>query len=187
MALNILYFLILNIILNVKGITLNTCKSTLDALVDDGLVDTEKIGTSVYFWALASKALATKQKQINQIQSDLQQAEIKNNQLKEHLQTVQSQQSSQENNEEKRNELLTNISELSEAKQRLMAELKAYEANDPSIVNQMRDDIAMSKVAVNRWVENIFSLKGWLKNKFRCEESMLDKQFEIPSELDYVS
>lgn len=170
-----------------KGITLNTCKTTLDALVDDGVVDTEKIGTSVYFWSLPSKALSTKQKQVNQMQIDMQQAEQKNKQLKEQLDHLVSQQGSQENDEEKRTELLTNISELTETKQRLIAELKAYEANDPSVVHQMRADIAMSKIAVNRWVENIFSLKAWLKNKFRCEEAMLDKQFEIPSELDYIS
>jgi len=31
-------------------------KDILQSLVDDGMVDTEKIGTSVYFWAFPSKA-----------------------------------------------------------------------------------------------------------------------------------
>ena len=31
-------------------------KEVLQSLVDDSMVDTEKIGTSVYFWALPSKA-----------------------------------------------------------------------------------------------------------------------------------
>lgn len=31
-------------------------KEILTSLVDDGMVDTEKIGTSVYFWAFPSKA-----------------------------------------------------------------------------------------------------------------------------------
>ncbi len=31
-------------------------KEVLQSLVDDSLVDTEKIGTSVYFWAFPSKA-----------------------------------------------------------------------------------------------------------------------------------
>ena len=32
-------------------------KDVVQSLVDDGLVDTDKIGTSVYFWAFPSKAL----------------------------------------------------------------------------------------------------------------------------------
>jgi len=31
-------------------------KEILQSLVDDGMVDTDKIGTSVYFWAFPSKA-----------------------------------------------------------------------------------------------------------------------------------
>ena len=32
-------------------------KEILQSLVDDAMVDTDKIGTSVYFWAYPSKAL----------------------------------------------------------------------------------------------------------------------------------
>lgn len=31
-------------------------KDILTSLVDDGMVDTDKIGTSVYFWAFPGKA-----------------------------------------------------------------------------------------------------------------------------------
>lgn len=33
-----------------------TVKDVLTSLVSDGLVDSDKIGTSVYFWAFPSKA-----------------------------------------------------------------------------------------------------------------------------------
>jgi len=39
-----------------KGITSMSVKDILTSLVDDGLVDTDKVGTSVYFWAFPSKA-----------------------------------------------------------------------------------------------------------------------------------
>jgi hypothetical protein len=35
----------------IKGITEQSVKEVVQNLVDDGLVDTDKIGTSVYFWA----------------------------------------------------------------------------------------------------------------------------------------
>ena len=34
-----------------KGITPMSVKEVVTSLVDDGLVDSEKIGTSIYFWA----------------------------------------------------------------------------------------------------------------------------------------
>ena len=39
-----------------KGITSQSVKEVLQSLVDDSMVDTDKIGTSIYFWAFPSKA-----------------------------------------------------------------------------------------------------------------------------------
>ena len=36
---------------------LQSVKEVLQSLVDDGLVDSERIGTSNYFWAFPSKAV----------------------------------------------------------------------------------------------------------------------------------
>lgn len=38
-----------------KGIPLQTVKDVLTSLVSDDMVDTDKIGTSVYFWSFPSK------------------------------------------------------------------------------------------------------------------------------------
>ena len=34
--------------------------------------------------------------------------------------------------------------------------------------------------------DNLFSFKSWMKSKFNCEEDMINKQFEIPEDLDYI-
>ena len=46
------------------GITSMSVKDVLTSLVDDGMVDTEKIGTSVYFWAFPSKASQARRKKL---------------------------------------------------------------------------------------------------------------------------
>lgn len=170
-----------------KGITLNTCKDVLIALTEDGLVDSEKIGTSLYYWSLPSKALATKAEQLKQMEAELVKANERNKLLHEQIETKREEQDTRVNDEEKRNELKQSIEELSKMRAGLMAELAAYQENDPGKVNQWREEIILSKTACNRWIENIFSLKSWMKNKFRCEERMLDKQFEIPDDLDYIN
>lgn len=44
----------------------------------------------------------------------------------------------------------------------------------------------VAKEAGNRWTENIFSVKSWCKNKFFIEDNIINKQFEIPDDLDYL-
>lgn len=34
--------------------------------------------------------------------------------------------------------------------------------------------------------DNVFSTKSWIKNKFQFEESVIDKQFGIPEDFDYI-
>ena len=34
--------------------------------------------------------------------------------------------------------------------------------------------------------DNVFAIKSWVKNKFQFEDSVLDKQFDIPSDFDYI-
>lgn len=150
-------------LLIISGITLNTCKDVLIALTEDGLVDSEKIGTSLYYWSLPSKALATKAEQLKQMEAELVKANERNKLLHEQIETKREEQDTRVNDEEKRNELKQSIEELSKMRAGLMAELAAYQENDPGKVNQWREEIILSKTACNRWIENIFSLKSWMK------------------------
>lgn len=52
-----------------KGIVQGSVKDVIQSLVDDGMVDTDKIGTSVYFWAFPSKAANTKKQKLFHLES----------------------------------------------------------------------------------------------------------------------
>ena len=54
-----------------KGITSMSVKDVVTSLVDDGMVDTDKIGTSVYFWAFPSKASANRKRKLDTLQDQL--------------------------------------------------------------------------------------------------------------------
>ena len=54
-----------------KGITPMSVKDVLTSLVDDGLVDTDKIGTSVYFWAFPSKASQARKRKLETAEDSL--------------------------------------------------------------------------------------------------------------------
>ena len=166
-----------------KGITLNTIKDILTNLVDDGHVDSEKIGSSIYYWSLPSKALKSRKELVEKIECDMEYETSKNFELKKRLDAFKT----VEDDDEKRMELQTEYLELQSQKEKMLKELEMYKENDPDLYNGLKRSVVASKTACNRWIENIFTLKSWLKNKFRFEESLIDKQFEIPSELDYIS
>ncbi|KAL2305002.1 hypothetical protein Nmel_006971 [Mimus melanotis] len=54
-----------------KGITLMSVKEILQTLVDDGMVDTDRIGTSNYFWAFPSKALHARKRKLEELESQV--------------------------------------------------------------------------------------------------------------------
>ncbi|XP_025090534.1 meiotic nuclear division protein 1 homolog isoform X2 [Pomacea canaliculata] len=129
-----------------KGITAQTVKEVLQSLVNDGLVDSEKIGTSIYFWSFPSKASQS----------------------------------------EERTLLLTELKIQKEKKQQLGKELEKYQESDPEILEKLKQEADMAHEAANRWTDNIFSTKSWIKQKFSFEDKQIDQQFGIPSDFDYV-
>ncbi|XP_055260716.1 meiotic nuclear division protein 1 homolog isoform X5 [Moschus berezovskii] len=54
-----------------KGITAMSVKEVLQSLVDDGMVDCERIGTSNYYWAFPSKALHARKRKLEVLDSQL--------------------------------------------------------------------------------------------------------------------
>lgn len=52
-----------------KGIVQGSVKDVVQSLVDDGMIDTDKIGTSIYFWAFPSKAANTKKQKLAQLEN----------------------------------------------------------------------------------------------------------------------
>ena len=65
-------------------------QDVVQSLVDDNLVDSDKIGTSVYFWAFPSKALAQRQSQLSQLREKLDASKSKSAELNKALENASS-------------------------------------------------------------------------------------------------
>lgn len=50
-----------------KGLIQNQVKEILEALIDEGLVDSGKIGSSLFYWSFPNKALKKKQQQVEEL------------------------------------------------------------------------------------------------------------------------
>jgi Fe2+ or Zn2+ uptake regulation protein len=164
-----------------KGITLQTVKDVLASLVDDGLVDSEKIGTSIYYWSLPSKALQRRREKLDELEKECELEKVKCKKMSEELKCKLL----SDEEEAKRLELFEEYNRLVEVNQSLIKQLDAHKQNDPHAYEELCLSVAISKSACNRWIDNIFAVRDWLKKKFRIDEGIINKQFDIPAELDY--
>jgi len=166
-----------------KGIVSQSVKDVVQSLVDDDLVDTDKIGTSVYFWAFPSKATAVRKRKLEEVQAKLEEADKKVEASKASL--VEATKGREESQE--RTETLQRLDELKAKKAALEAEVQKFKDCDPELIDQLRREIQLSKDSANRWTDNIFSLHSWIQKKFPAIHIPdLNKQFGIPDDIDYV-
>ncbi|CAG9813427.1 unnamed protein product [Phaedon cochleariae] len=165
-----------------KGIVANSVKEVIQKLVEDGLVDTDKIGTSVYFWAFPSKAVNSRKHQLEDLQNKYAESMKKLRMIEK---TVEE---SKENDdvEEKRNSILEEINDKELELNVLKQELRQYQENDPQKFEALIQKSEELKEAANRWTDNVFAVKSWCKKKFNIEDNVLNKQFGIPEEFDYI-
>ncbi|CAB4058725.1 Meiotic nuclear division protein 1 homolog [Lepeophtheirus salmonis] len=166
-----------------KGIVTQSVKEVVQSLADDTLVDTDKIGTSVYYWSFPSKATATRKRKLESINEEL---TNKSKRLKTVEKSLTDSCLGKEDTEE-RTQTLQELSELEAKKAQLQESLKAYKDNDPETLKVYVKETQMAKTAINRWTDNIYSIQSWIRRKFpNINVNDFNKQFDIPCDIDYV-
>ncbi|KAF4071387.1 hypothetical protein AMELA_G00272630 [Ameiurus melas] len=165
-----------------KGITPMSVKEVLQSLVDDNMVDSERVGTSNYFWAFPSKALHTRKRKLD----DLEKLHEDGTQRRATLQQAVKKAKEGRQDTEERATLHKELTSLTEQRETLRAELEKYKECDPEVVEEMRKENVTAKEAVSRWTDNVFAIKAWAKRKFSLDDNRLDKAFEIPEDFDYL-
>uniref|UniRef100_A0A8C6U5H9 Meiotic nuclear division protein 1 homolog n=1 Tax=Neogobius melanostomus TaxID=47308 RepID=A0A8C6U5H9_9GOBI len=165
-----------------KGITPMSVKDVLQSLVDDNMVDCERVGTSNYYWAFPSKALNSRTHRLDELKKQISEAK----QRKESLQKAVEAKFGRVFVQNKRSALLKELASLREERAQLQAELEKYRECDPEVVQEIKKTNVIAKEAVSRWTDNVFSIKSWTKKKFSFDESHINKAFGIPDDFDYM-
>lgn len=165
-----------------KGITPMSVKEVLQSLVDDNMVDCERVGTSNYYWAFPSKALHARKHKLEELQTQISDAK----QRKMSLQKAVEKAKVGRQDTKERSSLLKELQALREERTQLQAELEKYRECDPEVVEEMRKSNVVAKDAVSRWTDNVFAIKSWTKKKFAFDDSRINKAFGIPEDFDYM-
>eukprot|EP00794_Sanderia_malayensis_P014031 gene14031-15490_t len=165
-----------------KGITSMSVKDVLQSLVDDGMVDTDRIGTSNYFWAYPSKAMNIRKRKLEGLTGEI-------SVLKKKIETndeILAEVNKGKEDSDDRTRVLKKLEEKEEENRLLKLKLEQLQECDPEVLKGVKKKATISKESANRWTDNIFSIKSWCKRKFSIEESAINKNFSIPEELDYI-
>ncbi|RTG87924.1 uncharacterized protein DC041_0010422 [Schistosoma bovis] len=166
-----------------KGINSMSVKDVLMSLVHDGLVDTDKIGTSVYFWAFPSKAAQKLRNNIEKVMEDIQNTR---NQISKTTKALDEALMKRKDTEE-RNRVINKLTEQKLLLESLSAALQNLKKYDPDRLLELKQQELVAIDSANRWTDNIFIIKSWLNNKFSLDEATFCRQFEIPENFDYIS
>ncbi|CAB3234322.1 unnamed protein product [Arctia plantaginis] len=165
-----------------KAITMQSVKEVVQSLVDDHLVDSEKIGTSIYFWSFPSKAKNAQKRKFLDLQTELEECAKK---LKKTEDSIAVESANRVECEE-RTQLLLMFHDLEKKEERLKKEMQKYRDSDPEYISQLKTECRDLKMAINRWTENIFTLKSYIKNTFHMDNATIEQSFNIPADLDYM-
>lgn len=164
-----------------KGIVAQAVKDVLQTLVDDELIRSEKIGTSVYFWIFPGENVTKIEQRISETLKNIVEAEFKLKKLKD---ACEKEKIGKEDTEE-RQILLRELEELKAKENQLNKQIAKFSDADPEVIAKLGEKVQKYKEVTNTWTDNIFAIQGWCKNKFDISVECLNKHFNIPDDLDY--
>ena len=165
-----------------KGLNPMQVKELVQSLVDDDMIDTDKIGISTYYWAFKSKLSAHKKLKLEKLTGEIYELEHQEKLLKSHLKSTKI---GREENEEKVM-ILKELEDKSQETSSFQKELEELKDSDPSTWGAKEEETKLAMSGANRWTDNIFSVLSWCKTKFNMDEKSLNNAFGIPEDLDYV-
>ncbi|EQC40814.1 hypothetical protein SDRG_01882 [Saprolegnia diclina VS20] len=164
------------------GVVLQTIKDVNQALLDDNLVDTDKIGAGNYFWSFPSKAVQQRKRKLEDL-------EARRDDLRAKLTHVQSsveKHKSLQTQSDDRAERLAKLSALKSQADEMQKKIALLQENDPDLLKKLDAKAKMAKEGVDRWTDNVFNLKSWVIKKNSCSSAEVEKWLGIPDDFDYV-
>ena len=163
------------------GVNQNTIADMNQSLVDDGLVDKEKIGGSNYFWSFPGKKDRMMQLQHGK---NLEMVEELKQKISEAEGQLADAKRGREDENGERAKKLAKLAELQERKKKALEELEKLKENDPQAMADLEKELELCKEAANRWTDNIFACKSYLVKKRGMDKKEANRILGITDAFD---
>lgn len=164
------------------GVNQNTIPDINQSLIDDGLVEKEKIGGSNYFWSFPGKK--DRMLQIKHAQT-LSNIELIKNKITDSSALLSDAKRGREDENGERAAKLLKLKDLQASKIKAEQELEKLKENDPQAMVDLEKQYQLCKEAANRWTDNLFSCKSYLVKKRGMSSKEAMKIVGITDSFDY--
>ena len=136
-------------------------KDLLAGITADNLLETEKIGSSSFYWSLPNRVYDAKKKQFERENANIEKAKNEIESLKQKIEENKS--IRVENDERKKN--LEELAELENQKKEYLKILKDFESKDPEKYEKYKNATKNMGQLNDFWVDNIYTIEQWMKIK----------------------
>lgn len=164
------------------GVIINTVKDVLQSLLDDNLVDTDKIGIGNFYWAFLSKAQQNRENRIAQLAAETETLRNERKLTQSKLEDLRTERQPSEQRQSMKEEFQA----LAEEAQQIDREIEELRKNQPEYVQECLDRAKRSTDEGNRYTDEVFTMLAFLKKNMHAREDDLRRQFSIPEEFDYL-
>lgn len=164
------------------GVNAGTVADINTSLVDDGLVDKDKIGGSNFFWSFPGKKDRTLQIEHEKVLENIESAKATAADAETKLADAKR---GREDENGERPTKLARLAELDKEMKSLTTELESLKENDPHALADLEKELKLVSEAANRWTDNIFTCKSHLTKKRGMNNKEAYKLLGITSAFDY--
>ncbi|KAL0955890.1 hypothetical protein HGRIS_002088 [Hohenbuehelia grisea] len=165
-----------------KGIVSQSIKEVLQSLVDDGLVQADKIGSSNFFWSFPSQRGSIVKGRLDIVKNTRDAHEKQIEELKLIIEAERGLRPQTESRSEAVAQLLSTKNELNA----LQAELNAYGACDPAKVEDKRRGVILAKEAAIRWTDNYSVLLSYFTRQNGIDPNDVRKHLEVGDDYEDI-
>jgi len=165
-----------------SGINQNTVADVNNSLVDDGLVDREKIGGMNYFWSFPAKNDFLLRKNHEKNLKELEDYKIRVVEAETKLAEAKK---GREEDSGDRADKLTRLATIEKEQKDLVSQIEKLKENNPQFLANLQKDLNFVKEGANRWTDNIFECKSYLVKKRGFSNKEAYKLLKIPEDFDY--
>lgn len=163
------------------GVILQTVKDVLQSLLDDNLVDTDKIGAGNFYWAFLSKAQTNRERRLAALDQEM--TDLRNE--RKLLQSKLEEEVKSRQQTETRENALSEYSTLQAELAGVNRELEELRKTQPEYIQECAERAERSRTEGNRYTDEIYAMMAFMKKTMMVREEDVKRQFGLPEELDY--
>ena len=167
------------------GVVRSAVVDVNQSLIDDGLVECDKIGSTNYCWSFPSKNVQVLAARAAALEEEL---AAETSLLAETKVRLEAAKAARPESHE-RTARLEAVSALKAEIAHYEQALEALKDNDPVEIQRKSDEVEMCRAAANRWTDNIDAVKSWLvkkRNMSSKEANAFLKNMGVNPDMDYV-